>query len=112
MALLVLAPEGVTGSTMICLHPLPTQGGMMDSHLLGKAAYWLPALANGMTLPRYSLVRELDDYLRPDEGAKHRWVGDSERVLGGVTHKLAPEVALPLPRTWEGPMASATFWSG
>ena len=33
-------------STLICLHPLPTQGGMMDSHLFRKAANRLPALAD------------------------------------------------------------------
>ncbi|MGI8577149.1 MAG: alpha/beta hydrolase [Nocardioidaceae bacterium] len=32
-------------ATMICLHPLPTQGGMMDSHIFRKAAARLPALA-------------------------------------------------------------------
>jgi alpha/beta superfamily hydrolase len=32
--------------TLLCLHPLPTQGGMMDSHLLRKAAWRLPALAD------------------------------------------------------------------
>jgi len=32
-------------ATMICLHPLPTHGGMMDSHLFRKAAWRLPALA-------------------------------------------------------------------
>ncbi|MFI5425567.1 hypothetical protein [Aeromicrobium sp. UC242_57] len=29
-------------ATMICLHPLPTHGGMMDSHIFRKAAYRLP----------------------------------------------------------------------
>jgi alpha/beta superfamily hydrolase len=33
-------------ATLICLHPLPTHGGMMDSHVLRKASYRLPALAN------------------------------------------------------------------
>jgi len=33
-------------ATLICLHPLPTHGGMMDSHVLRKAAYRLPALAD------------------------------------------------------------------
>jgi len=33
-------------ATLICLHPLPTQGGMMDSHVLRKAANRLPALAD------------------------------------------------------------------
>ncbi len=32
-------------ATLICLHPLPTHGGMMDSHLYRKAAFRLPALA-------------------------------------------------------------------
>jgi hypothetical protein len=33
-------------ATLVCLHPLPTHGGMMDSHLLRKAAWRLPALAD------------------------------------------------------------------
>lgn len=33
-------------STLVCAHPLPTHGGMMDSHLLRKAAWRLPALAD------------------------------------------------------------------
>lgn len=32
-------------ATLIMLHPLPTHGGMMDSHLYRKAANRLPALA-------------------------------------------------------------------
>jgi len=32
-------------ATLVCLHPLPTHGGMMDSHLFKKAAFRLPALA-------------------------------------------------------------------
>src|SRR5690242_4608218 len=32
-------------ATLVCLHPLPTHGGMMDSHLYRKAAFRLPALA-------------------------------------------------------------------
>ncbi|MGA8987937.1 alpha/beta hydrolase [Aeromicrobium sp.] len=201
-------------ATMICLHPLPTHGGMMDSHLFRKAAYRLPALAgiavlrfntrgtsslqgtSGGTfdhavgerfdvaaavehaefaeLPhvwlvgwsfgtdltlmygleptvegaillspplRYSsaehlaswaasgkpitaLVPEHDDYLQPAEarqrfaavpqaevvaidGAKHLWVGDSERALDEITRRLAPSVPLPLPETWDGPMERA-----
>jgi len=33
-------------ATLVCLHPLPTHGGMMDSHVLRKAAWRLPALAD------------------------------------------------------------------
>lgn len=32
-------------ATLICVHPLPTAGGMMDSQIFRKAAYRLPALA-------------------------------------------------------------------
>jgi alpha/beta superfamily hydrolase len=201
-------------ATMICLHPLPTHGGMMDSHLFRKASYRLPALA-GIAVLRFNtrgtssvqgasegtfdaavgerhdvaaaieyaefaglpniwlvgwsfgtdltlmhgldpeisgaillspplrhtqpehlaawaesgkplvvLVPELDDYLQPAEarerfaavphaeliaveGAKHLWVGDSERVLDEVVARLAPEVPVPLPTTWDGPIELA-----
>ncbi|MGY0233450.1 alpha/beta hydrolase [Longispora urticae] len=33
-------------ATLVCLHPLPTHGGMMDSHVYRKAAWRLPALAD------------------------------------------------------------------
>lgn len=201
-------------ATMICLHPLPTHGGMMDSHIFRKASYRLPELASiavlrfntrgttsvqgtsegafenavgerydvaaaveyaefadlpnvwlvgwsfgtdlalmyglepsveGIILlspplrfskpehlaawaqsgkPVTAVVPEHDDYLQPAEarerfaaipqaevvavdGAKHLWVGDSERVLDEVTHRLAPQVSLPLPTTWDGPMERA-----
>src|SRR3982750_1099226 len=42
VALPVDAPPA---ATLVMLHPLPTQGGMMDSHLFRKAANRLPALA-------------------------------------------------------------------
>jgi len=32
-------------ATLICLHPLPTHGGMMDSHVFKKASNRLPAWA-------------------------------------------------------------------
>jgi Predicted hydrolase of the alpha/beta superfamily len=33
-------------ATIVCLHPLPTAGGFMDSHIIRKAAARLPALAD------------------------------------------------------------------
>ena len=71
--------------------------------------------------PVTALVPEFDDYLRPDEarerfapltqaevvgvaGAKHLWVGQAERVLDEIVARVAPEVPVPLPRTWDGPM--------
>jgi alpha/beta superfamily hydrolase len=194
-------------STIVCLHPLPTEGGFMDSHLLKKASYRLPALAGvavlrfntrGTTSPRgtsqgsfdaavgeqfdvaaaldlceaedlpsiwlvgwsfgtdlalkygcdpsvvgavlispplrYSapadlqrwadsgkpltaLVPEHDDFLKPGparerfavvpqcevvavDGAKHLFVGYTERVLDEVVARVAPGVG-PLPTTWD-----------
>jgi hypothetical protein len=72
----------------------------------------------------HAFVPELDDYLRPAEaterfaaipqaevvafdGAKHLWVGDAEKVLDEVVARVAPEVAVPLPREWDGPMETA-----
>ncbi|MEV6344897.1 alpha/beta hydrolase [Actinoplanes sp. NPDC051851] len=198
-------------ATLVCLHPLPTHGGMMDSHVFRKAAWRLPALA-GLAVVRFNtrgtssvrgtsggsfssavderfdvaaaveyaefadlpniwllgwsfgtdltlmyglepavtgaillspplrfsrpehlaawaadgkpltaLIPEFDDYLRPVEakerfaaipqaevvpmtGAKHLWVGDAEKVLDEIVQRVAPGVATPLPRTWDGPM--------
>lgn len=39
--------------TLVCVHPLPTHGGMMDSHVLRKAAWRLPALA-GVAVLRFN----------------------------------------------------------
>jgi alpha/beta superfamily hydrolase len=205
--------DGEPVATLVCLHPLPTHGGMMDSHVFRKAAWRLPALAGiavlrfntrgtssvrgtsegsfdaadaerfdvaaaieyaefaelpniwllgwsfgtdlalkhgcdpavagaillspplrfsiesdlatwaGSGKPVTALVPEFDDYLRPAEaatrfaaipqaevvgvpGAKHLWVGDAETVLDEVVRRVAPGVAVPLPRTWDGPMES------
>jgi uncharacterized protein len=37
-------------ATLVFLHPLPTHGGMMDSHVIRKASYRLPALADTAVL--------------------------------------------------------------
>ncbi len=201
-------------ATLVCLHPLPTHGGMMDSHVFRKAGYRLPALADVAVLrfntrgtwseqgrsegafdhavgeqydvaaaieyaefhdlphvwlvgwsfgtdlalmhgldphvvgaillspplrfsdpehlaewaesgkPVAALVPEHDDYLQPPEArerfaaipqaevvampdAKHLWVGDAERVLDEIVRRVNPAVAVPLPRTWDGPMETA-----
>lgn len=57
-------------ATMIALHPLPTAGGFMDSHILRKAAARLPALADiavlrfnfrGTSSPRGTSEGQFDD---------------------------------------------------
>jgi hypothetical protein len=75
-------------------------------------------------LPLTALVPEHDDYLQPAEarkrfsvvpqaevvavaGAKHLWVGDAEKALDLIVERVAPGVAVPLPREWDGPMETA-----
>jgi alpha/beta superfamily hydrolase len=42
---LALPADVAPAATIIFVHPLPTAGGMMDSHLIRKASWRLPALA-------------------------------------------------------------------
>ncbi len=49
----VARPLAPTRRAILCLHPLPTAGGMMDSHVFKKASYRLPALA-GITVVRFN----------------------------------------------------------
>lgn len=58
---LALPQTAVPVATLVTLHPLPTAGGFMDSHIIRKAAARLPALADvavlrfnfrGVTSPR------------------------------------------------------------
>ena len=49
----VAAPIGPSKGAILCLHPLPTAGGMMDSHVYKKAANRLPAMSN-ITVIRFN----------------------------------------------------------
>jgi alpha/beta superfamily hydrolase len=42
---LAMPTSGRARAVIVCVHPLPTHGGMMDSHVLRKMAWRLPALA-------------------------------------------------------------------
>jgi hypothetical protein len=76
--------------------------------------------------PLVALVPEHDDYLQPDEarqrfarvpqaevigvaGAKHLWVGEAQvrRVLDEVVAHVLPGFPIPLPDTFDGPVATA-----
>jgi alpha/beta superfamily hydrolase len=50
---LALPPDRDPVATLVCLHPLPTHGGMMDSHVFRKAGWRLPALA-GVAVLRFN----------------------------------------------------------
>lgn len=49
----VSAPISAPTSAILCCHPNPTGGGMMDSHIYKKAANRLPAMA-GITVIRFN----------------------------------------------------------
>ena len=49
----VAAPLDTSKGAILCLHPLPTAGGMMDSHVYKKTANRLPAMA-GITVVRFN----------------------------------------------------------
>ena len=49
----VASPLGSSKGAILCLHPLPTAGGMMDSHVYKKAANRLPAMS-GITVIRFN----------------------------------------------------------
>lgn len=62
-------------ATLLTLHPLPTHGGFMDSHVFKKAAYRLPALAD-LAVVRFNL-RGVSSPRGTSEGSFDG--GDSER---------------------------------
>ena len=49
----VSAPLTSSKGAILCLHPLPTAGGMMDSHVYKKAANRLPAMS-AITVVRFN----------------------------------------------------------
>jgi len=49
----IAAPLSAYTGAILCLHPLPTAGGMMDSHIYKKAANRLPAMA-GIEVVRFN----------------------------------------------------------
>ena len=81
-------------ATLVCLHPLPTHGGMMDSHLYRKAAYRLPALADIAVL-RFN-TRGTESEAGRSEGAFDN--GDGERL--DVAAALAYAKSRNLPNVW------------
>jgi alpha/beta superfamily hydrolase len=78
-------------ATLVCLHPLPTQGGMMDSHVMRKASYRLPALAD-LAVLRFNTRGAESERGRSDGefGA-----GETERYDVEAAVRYAVEAGLP-----------------
>ena len=81
-------------ATLICLHPLPTEGGMMDSHLLRKAAFRLPALA------RLAVLRFNTRGTSSPEGTSEGEFGDGEAERHDVEAAIAYATEAALPSRW------------
>jgi uncharacterized protein len=81
-------------ATLICLHPLPTHGGMMDSHVLRKASYRLPALAD------LAVLRFNTRGTTSPRGASEGDFGESEAERHDLYAAVDYCAGLGLPRLW------------
>jgi alpha/beta superfamily hydrolase len=81
-------------ATLICLHPLPTQGGMMDSHVLRKASYRLPALAD------LAVLRFNTRGTASERGRSEGEFGGGEAERHDVAAAIGYAADLDLPRLW------------
>jgi len=90
---LALPEASEPAATLVCLHPLPTHGGFMDSHIIRKAAARLPALARIAVL-RFNF-RGVTSPQGTSEGAFGE--GDAERYDLDAAVALVGERGLPRP---------------
>lgn len=81
-------------ATLIFLHPLPTHGGMMDSHLLRKAANRLPALAD------LAVLRFNTRGTASEQGRSTGEFGEGQAERLDVAAAIAWCQAAGLPRLW------------
>jgi alpha/beta superfamily hydrolase len=81
-------------ATLVCLHPLPTGGGMMDSHLYRKAANRLPALAD------LAVLRFNTRGTESERGKSDGEFGGGETERYDVEAAVAYAVAAGLPRSY------------
>ena len=78
----VASPIGNRVASVLCLHPLPTAGGMMDSHVYKKAANRLPAMT-GIEVIRFNTRGTTSE------------AGTSEGSFGeGITEKFDVEATI------------------
>jgi alpha/beta superfamily hydrolase len=81
-------------ATLICLHPLPTHGGMMDSHVLRKAAFRLPALA-GLAVLRFNTRGTSSE-----QGTSEGQFGNGEAERYDVAAAIGYAATAGLPGLW------------
>jgi len=81
-------------ATLICLHPLPTHGGMMDSHVLRKASYRLPALAD------LAVLRFNTRGTSSERGTSQGQFGEGDTERHDVAAAIGYCADRDLPRLW------------
>ncbi|MCC5574076.1 alpha/beta fold hydrolase [Microtetraspora sp. AC03309] len=81
-------------ATLVCLHPLPTHGGMMDSHVMRKASYRLPALAD------LAVLRFNTRGTTSERGTSQGAFGDGEDERFDVAAALEYAEFHDLPQPW------------
>ncbi|MEV4093470.1 alpha/beta hydrolase [Streptosporangium saharense] len=91
---LALPPGRPPVATLVCLHPLPTHGGMMDSHLYRKAANRLPALAD------LAVLRFNTRGTSSERGTSEGVFGDGEEERFDVAAALEYAEFHDLPTPW------------
>jgi uncharacterized protein len=91
---LALPQDRAPAATLICLHPLPTAGGMMDSHVLRKASYRLPALAD------LAVFRFNTRGTSSEQGTSDGEFGDGESERYDVAAAIEYCAGAGLPRLW------------
>jgi len=81
-------------ATIVCIHPLPTHGGMMDSHVYRKAAFRLPALA-GLAVLRFN-TRGTSSMQGTSEGEFDHAQGEAYDVAAAIEYAEFSD----LPNIW------------
>lgn len=81
-------------ATLVTLHPLPTAGGFMDSHILRKAAARLPALAD------LAVLRFNTRGTSSPRGTSEGEFGDGETEAGDLAAAMAFVRERGLPHPW------------
>jgi len=91
---LALPESAEPKATIICVHPLPTHGGMMDSHVLRKMAWRLPALADIAVL-RFN-TRGSTSQAGTSEGAFDEARGEGRDLRAAIHYAVGQD----LPNIW------------
>ena len=91
---LALPVSGQPVATLITLHPLPTHGGFMDSHVLRKAANRLPHLAN------LAVLRFNTRGTSSPHGTSDGQFGEGEAEQADVAAAVDFAISRGLPNLW------------